>query len=216
MDEKKELRECVEKFIDKNEEIIKKLREKVTQIEKHQKDCNIAKTVGTSVGGAGSVASAVGLILAPFTAGWSAVVFLSGGLAAGLGAATNVSTQVADHFISKKFLTEIESLAKERAAISLHLAQRFEPFYIIVQESKDLSLNQDEAPLNANVLKMIAGGGIKVYKLGRTSVKLIKEIKLMNAAKVARSASQANAISSIKNMLSFATAETKGIFMFTY
>ncbi len=72
-----EFRECLEKFIEKTNQIINQFNDLEKQINKHHTHCNIAKTVGTSAGILGSITAVSCFIAAPFTLGnWAIFIHL--------------------------------------------------------------------------------------------------------------------------------------------
>ena len=64
-----ELRDCIEKFVETSNSIIKQLEALKIDIRKHHTNCNKARTVGTSVSTIGSVTAIACFIAAPFTLG---------------------------------------------------------------------------------------------------------------------------------------------------
>ena len=60
-------RECLGHFIINTQLIIQKLENLKQDIKKHHENCNIAKTVGTSIGTVGGLTALGCFIAAPFT-----------------------------------------------------------------------------------------------------------------------------------------------------
>ncbi len=79
---------------------IEELSKIADSLDKHHKNANIAKLVGSGVGIAGGVVSVVGLALIPVTAGISVVVAGVGAGVAALGGATAAGTDVVEFVIT--------------------------------------------------------------------------------------------------------------------
>jgi hypothetical protein len=215
-----ELTESVNQFMLKNGLIISKLETIITELSRHRMGCNVAKTVGTSVSGLGSIAMATSLVLTPFTLGMSSVVLIGGGVATAVGTLTNIGTDLANNIITKKFLYEIKSLAEERNECAFDLSQKFEEFNSIINHNikkkfnKDLmNDNYEEVRDFIQIMKMMANGSLSLYKVGNNSIKLFDALKEMNALKAAKAVKTSSDLGKnvAKSVITLIPAETKGI-----
>jgi len=66
-----DFKECMTTFISKTNIIIRELRNVLERVENHKENCNVAKTVGSTISLAGSIVTIGGLFAAPFTGGIS-------------------------------------------------------------------------------------------------------------------------------------------------
>ncbi len=80
-----ELRGVVDNFIDDVNDALQTLRSIRTEVKETHKNCNISKTVGTSVKAVGTIGLIAGILFPP--------VAIASGIAMAAGTATNVTTE---------------------------------------------------------------------------------------------------------------------------
>lgn len=114
----KMLQDLSEEILHERQRIIKKLREMADYLAKTHNDVLIADRVGTGIGIGSGLLVIGGLIAAPFTAGISLGLTVTGTATGLLGGVTSAGANVTGYFISKNELT---SLKAELGEHLLHL-----------------------------------------------------------------------------------------------
>ncbi|XP_057374975.1 uncharacterized protein LOC130695927 [Daphnia carinata] len=114
----KMLQDLSEEILHERQRIIKKLREMADYLAKTHNDVLIADRVGTGVGIGSGLLVIGGLIAAPFTAGISLGLTITGTATGLLGGVTSAGANITGYFISKNELT---SLKAELGEHLLHL-----------------------------------------------------------------------------------------------
>jgi hypothetical protein len=101
---------CFENQKNINKKLIKRLDDMLLEFHKSEK-----KRIGLkSLGVAASTVGAIGLVGAPFTAGLSLPLTIVGGIGAGTGVISNVSTEIWDIIESKKIIDKLIEVAECR------------------------------------------------------------------------------------------------------
>lgn len=158
--------ELLEEFIKETQRVINIFETKKTEIVNHQKNCNIARTVGTIVSTAGGGLLIGALLLAPFTGGTSIVAATGLGTALGIGgAAVNIGTEVVDFFSSKEFTKQITEAFESRNKIGEKLANYFKEIEDIFSLLIDRNMTEEEAAANATFM---------VFKRGMTGANFFR------------------------------------------
>ena len=187
----------LESFIDTTEEIVQLLKEKLTEIERHHKKCNVVKTVGTSVTTVGSILTIGSLLLAPITGGASIVAATGFGAALALGgAATNITTDVVDFFASKSFQSDVQNICNRRNQAGSLLQQHLTQIREIANELHLLGRDEEESfylALSGYNKKAVLSNAKNIaqkindsYKMGRnlSMARNLRSFGLRNGGKV--------------------------------
>ncbi|XP_054161398.1 uncharacterized protein LOC128959466 [Oppia nitens] len=219
-----ELNDAVNEFWLTTDRLVTECRQQLDRIVRHKSRCNIAKSVGTGVGGVGSVAVVVGVGLTPFTAGLSALVSLGGGITAALGAVTTIGTEAGDYFRQRAFHRNLVNVATERNQSAERLAKKLAAFDQFLgrkygqslEEKHEVIGDDNQQSMGPNIVKLVqvlANGSMNVYKIGEKSVKLannVKEFRVMRAAKTVKD--DIAIVGKVgQNIGTLASAETKGV-----
>lgn len=145
--------ELLEEFINETKIIIRIFEIKKTELINHHNNCNIARTVGTTVATAGGSLIIGALLLAPITGGASIVGLTGLGTALGIGGAVvNIGTEVVDFFSSKEFTKQIAEYFETRNEIGEKLHDYFKNIEEINKKLIDDGMNEDEAAANATFM----------------------------------------------------------------
>lgn len=137
-----ELYTCANDLLTMQCDIVNKLEEKIKQIKKHRRACNISNTVGASAGVIGTIA----LFYAPFADELSMIV--AGGAigAMVLGASTTITTSIVDRAKSKGFIKEVDELVKTQETDAKKLQSLLRNVESVVMKVKDeMRCTEEEA-----------------------------------------------------------------------
>ncbi|UJR18531.1 hypothetical protein I4U23_005437 [Adineta vaga] len=135
-------------FIQITQNIIEKLEEEVRWINRHQKRCNGAKTLGTvtSLLGTGFIIGA--LALAPITGGISIVAATGyGAVVCGAGAVVNLATDITDMATQNIEKSQVEKICARRNNVANRLGQYFAEIDRVANELRALHIKEDHAYL---------------------------------------------------------------------
>ena len=162
-------------FILETEVAIRIFELKKVEIENHHKNCNISRTIGTSISTAGAGLIVGALVLAPFTGGTSIVAATGMGTLLGIGGATvSVGTEVYDFFASKNFTEQITEIFEKRNKIGEKLAKFFKEIETISSRLLEEGMDEDEAAATSTFF---------VLKRGMNSVNFFRFHNLGSFAK---------------------------------
>jgi len=140
-----EYEESLKSCIKKNEHVIKKLSELVTEAEYLHTVCNSVKTGGTTAGVAGTGLMIGSLIAAPFTGGASlAITLAAAGCSLG-GAATNIITGMVDRSKSQDIIAEIQSLVDSREKVASKLKEQSDYFGTVIKHLVSSGMSEENA-----------------------------------------------------------------------
>ena len=155
---------------------------------------NIAKTVGTSVGGAGAGLMVIGLIGLPFTFGISGIIAGAGAVTAAVGGATNIGTDITDTIISNNRSQELKQKVEEWDKYANDLRERFSEFDKICHKLLDRQelrqLFEDNNPDEAmDLIIKSFNAGKCALSLGTGITDLVKAIEMFRAIDAAKNMS---------------------------
>ena len=191
-----ELENCVVTL----ESILTQLKNLKDVILAFQAKCNIAKTVGTSVGTVGSICVIGALVAAPFTGGASLVATIGcGSLLAGGGAVANMTTDICDHFNTKSYIEKIETLCEHRKQVHERIGEMMEEINELISLLRSQGMSQNEAIYaaihqikHADGKRMIGGdvGLVQLFLRGKAATDAVAYAwKIQNTALVSQTLS---------------------------
>ncbi|KAF3700624.1 hypothetical protein EXN66_Car016311 [Channa argus] len=110
-DDAKVLVEKIRKWLQLQKEAAKKLNKLASEVENNNKNVNISKVVGSSVGTVGALSLIGATVLTFFTGGLAAPLLITGIGATAAGLATNVASDIADFILSSGTTKETKEIS---------------------------------------------------------------------------------------------------------
>lgn len=133
------------KYLEKLDEVIDKLQNLRQTISSHHQKCNIAKTAGTAVSGAG-VAMIIGSVLtAPFTGGGTVTVGAGGAVMSLTGGLSNVVTDYIDYKTTTMIMSDIQAIVKSKETFDVNLMKQLKHFGMIIEKLIESGLDKEHA-----------------------------------------------------------------------
>ncbi|XP_023025125.2 uncharacterized protein [Leptinotarsa decemlineata] len=148
----------LENYIEKLMDILNNLEALKDTIASHHKTCNIAKTAGTAVSGAG-VAMIIGSVLcAPFSGGGSLAVGAGGALMSVTGGISNVITDYVDYRTTTMIMNDIQNIVSNKESFDENLTRQLKHFAMVIEKLIESGVDKNGAIIIA--VKGIANGCI--------------------------------------------------------
>ena len=191
-----ELKEC----LDTLDSILAELKNLQQDIREFHEKCNIAKTMGTTVGTVGSVFVVGSLIAAPFTGGASLVAALGyGSVLAGGGAVANMATDLCNHFQTKSHIEAIDKLCERRKQVHERIDRVMDEINQLISLLRSRGMSESEAIFAAihqityaDGKRMIGGdsGLVTLFVRGKAATDAVSYAwQIKNTAQAARTLS---------------------------
>lgn len=130
-------------YVPQLNDFVLQLKKLLVSAERNRKNCLIAKTTGTSVGGVGAILAIVGAVAAPFTAGISLAVASSigaGFVIAFAGSTTSIGTSIADSCIERQNTKDVEKLWQRFSEIESNMMTQSDKMIESIIRLDDLDL----------------------------------------------------------------------------
>ncbi|XP_054160082.1 uncharacterized protein LOC128958292 [Oppia nitens] len=189
-----DLNDCLHEFWLKNDLLLTRCRQLLARAISHKSNTNIAKSFGTGIGGAGALAMAAGVGLAPFTAGVSTIVTLGGAVSTAVGAMTVYGTDANDYWFNREVHAELRELATDRNVSADRLFDELSHYDVDLNrydslEDKSRPVGDDDDSL-VKFLQYVANGSLTACKVGDNTVKLVDAIKEYRTLKTTKELAQ--------------------------
>ncbi|XP_069021577.1 uncharacterized protein [Embiotoca jacksoni] len=137
MDTADKLVENLFSWVDVQRASVDKLKELASELEDKQKACNVINVVGSSVSVGGAAALTLAGVAAIFTAGAAIpVIAAAGGVASGLGLATNVGSVLASAVISSSTMEDAKKISAKIERLNTEIQTLMESLSEEVKEAK--------------------------------------------------------------------------------
>lgn len=135
----------LKQYISKLDDVIEKLNELSKTIASHHQSCNIAKTTGTAISGAG-VAMIVGSVLSVPLTGGSLLPMGAGGAVMSLtGGISNVITDYVDYKTSTMIMNDIKKIINSKEDFDKNLNLQLKHFGMIIEKLMETGIEKDHA-----------------------------------------------------------------------
>lgn len=137
--------ELLKQYIEKLDDVIEKLNDLRETITKHHQSCNIAKTAGTAISGAG-VAMIVGSVLSvPLTGGSLLPVGAGGAVMSLTGGISNVITDYVDYKTTTMIMNDIRNIIKSKENFDRNLTLQLKHFGMVIEKMIESGMDKESA-----------------------------------------------------------------------
>jgi hypothetical protein len=175
-----ELSESIKNLIECDKAIILKLNSILHDVNELHRNCNTAKTVGTTVSVLSTAATVTGIFLAPFTAGLS-FGLTAAGVAGGIGGAVvNITTVIVDSGYTDKYMKSLKQLAKDHDAE----LRKFQKIMANLKEIVDLIKEKDGVDEDTAIIVTLKASVSKIISVGTHYTTAWAAREAIKAAKV--------------------------------
>lgn len=172
-----EAKKDISKLIKMRYDFARETRKLANNVEEHVKNCGIAQTTSGGIGVASGAAIIGGILLAPFTAGWSTTLTIGGIAGSVASAGTTIGTTITKSNIVKNRINQFNASVKKMEPLEKKVVP-------VLKEFQD-SINALAKYKNESWYKEAFDYGKTAFKSGMAVYKVYKAVTTYQAARFA-------------------------------